>query len=205
MAIHIHIHKTRDAGPAHAPAGSSKGGQFVSSGGAAPGNAAKLHHQKQAAKYRALHEKTGNPDHKAAAAAHGEAGFRHQNYSQASEHGSYWMESEEKQKAHLAKATAASNEAHAASLKAPLPAANKKPGSTPYEKKQKKASNKIDTLTSKTHPHAIGSEVTMHMPAGKIHGKVTTHTTSNGHPAYMVESDMGRHHVDVSKVTAKEK
>lgn len=41
MAIHIHIHKkTKDAdGPAHAPAGSSKGGQFVSGsggGGAAP-------------------------------------------------------------------------------------------------------------------------------------------------------------------------
>ena len=38
MAKHIHIHlgRTKDAdGPAHAPAGSSKGGQFVSGGGGA--------------------------------------------------------------------------------------------------------------------------------------------------------------------------
>lgn len=35
MAKHIHIWvgKTKDAGPAHAPAGSSKGGQFVSGSG----------------------------------------------------------------------------------------------------------------------------------------------------------------------------
>lgn len=37
--IHIHLHKTKDSGPAHAPAGSSKGGQFVAgSGGGSSGN-----------------------------------------------------------------------------------------------------------------------------------------------------------------------
>ena len=142
--IHIHLYRTADAdGPAHAPAGSSKGGQFVSSGGNAPGNAAKLHHQKHAAKYRALHEKTGNPDHKAAAAAHGEAGFQHQNYSQASEHGSYWMESKEKQKEHLAKAIQASNAAHAASLKAPLPKAAK-PVNRPQHSPMRQANRNLE-------------------------------------------------------------
>ena len=40
--IHIHIHgRTRDAdGPAHAPAGSSKGGQFISGGGGGGSSAA---------------------------------------------------------------------------------------------------------------------------------------------------------------------
>lgn len=36
--IHIHIHRTTDAdGPAHAPAGSPKGGQFVSGSGGSGG------------------------------------------------------------------------------------------------------------------------------------------------------------------------
>jgi len=39
--IHIHIHRTRDAGPEHAPAGSSKGGQFVSKGGGSGAGASK--------------------------------------------------------------------------------------------------------------------------------------------------------------------
>lgn len=38
MATHIHIHtKTKDAGPAHAPAGSSNGGQFVATTGGGGG------------------------------------------------------------------------------------------------------------------------------------------------------------------------
>lgn len=79
MAKHIHIHlgRTKDAdGPAHAPAGSSKGGQFVS-GGAAGGSQAHhaekyQHHIKQA------YSKETHPDnvkhHAAAAKAHSQAG-----------------------------------------------------------------------------------------------------------------------------------
>ena len=57
--IHIHIHRTTDAdGPAHAPAGSSKGGQFVSgSGGSGAGKVNRPQHSPMRQENRNLEAK----------------------------------------------------------------------------------------------------------------------------------------------------
>ena len=59
MAKHIHIHvHTRDAdGPAHAPAGSSKGGQFVSGGGSGGGKVNRPQHSPMRQENRNLEAK----------------------------------------------------------------------------------------------------------------------------------------------------
>lgn len=71
MAIHIHVH-TKDAGPAHAPAGSSNGGQFVAGGKNAAGHiAAGAEHRAAAAKKGPTHPDTKH--HLNAAMKHGHA------------------------------------------------------------------------------------------------------------------------------------
>ena len=73
MAIHIHLHtKTKDVGPAHAPAGSSNGGQFVAGGKSAAGHiAAGAEHRAAAAKKGPTHPDTKH--HINAATKHGHA------------------------------------------------------------------------------------------------------------------------------------
>lgn len=56
--IHIHIHRTTDAdGPAHAPAGTSKGGQFVSGGGSGGGKVNRPQHSPMRQENRNLEAK----------------------------------------------------------------------------------------------------------------------------------------------------
>ena len=124
--IHIHLHKTRDAdGPAHAPAGSSKGGQFV-----AGSSAAISHHAKAAAHHEAEHKKIGSPavrpgafaqpsPHQHAARLHKEAKEAHE-IAKAQSTGPHAAHYAKEAQSWTKSANENSATVHAASQKAPL-------------------------------------------------------------------------------------
>ena len=121
MAKHIHIHlgKTKDAnGPAHAPAGSSKGGQFV-----AGGKTAGAHHAASKAHKAVMNtsEKSVTHGHHEASQHHMDAGHHLEQAAEYARNGKHELAKESQ-----AEAENSSNAAEAAKkkYKAHLPAGN---------------------------------------------------------------------------------